>query len=143
SSVRRDTNPSVSGSQAMGQGAIDGSLVDRDARSVPTAPGRSNGGLNSDRNVMERPSRSRTTGDKRNEEDVSPVRMVHRANHYSDIPSLYDMYVQASTRQKPTERFGIDVFRNTANDPDAIPMDLPVGPDYVLGPGDSLEIDLW
>jgi len=22
-------------------------------------------------------------------------------------------------------------------------MDLPVGPDYVLGPGDSLEIDLW
>src|SRR6185437_16065939 len=27
--------------------------------------------------------------------------------------------------------------------PEAIPMDLPVGPDYVLGPGDSLEIDLW
>jgi protein involved in polysaccharide export with SLBB domain len=22
-------------------------------------------------------------------------------------------------------------------------MDLPVGPDYVLGPGDSLSIDLW
>jgi len=143
SSVRRDANPSVSGSQAMGQGAIDGSLVDRDARSVPSAPGRSNGGLNSDRNGMERPSRSKTTGDKRNEEDISPVRMVHRANPYSDIPSLYDMYVQASTRQKPNERFGMEVFRNTANDPDAIPMDLPVGPDYVLGPGDSLEIDLW
>ena len=69
--------------------------------------------------------------------------MVHRANPYSDIPSLYDMYVQASTRQKPTERFGMEVFRNTSNDPEAIPMDLPVGPDYVLGPGDSLEIDLW
>ena len=143
SSVRRDTNPSVSGSQAMGQGAIDGSLMDRDARSVPSAPGRGDGGLTSDKNGMERSSRSRTTSDKKNEEDVSPVRMVHRANPYSDIPSLYDMYVQASTRQKPTERFGLEVFRNTANDPDAIPMDLPVGPDYVLGPGDSLEIDLW
>ena len=57
--------------------------------------------------------------------------MVHRSNPYADIPSLYDMYVQASARQRPTERFGLDVFRNTANDPEAIPMDLPVGPDYV------------
>ena len=74
---------------------------------------------------------------------MTPVRMVHRANPYADIPSLYDMYVQTSARQRPLERFGLDVFRNTANDPLAIPMDLPVGPDYVLGPGDSLEIDLW
>src|SRR5437899_6505416 len=77
------------------------------------------------------------------EEDVTPVRMVHRANPYSDIPSLYDMYVQASVHQRPNERFGMEVFRNTANDPQAIPMDLPVGPDYVIGPGDGLEIDLW
>src|SRR2546423_4226209 len=69
--------------------------------------------------------------------------MVHRANPYSDIPSLYDMYVQASVHQRPNERFGMEVFRNTANDPQAIPMDLPVGPDYVIGPGDGLEIDLW
>lgn len=77
------------------------------------------------------------------EEDVTPVKMSHRANPYADIPSLYDMYVQASVRQKPTERFGLNVFRNAANDPDELPMDLPVGPDYVVGPGDSLEIDMW
>src|SRR5437899_5352635 len=77
------------------------------------------------------------------DEDVTPVRMVHRANPYSDIPSLYDMYVQASAHQRRNERFGMEVFRNTANDPQAIPMDLPVGPDYVIGPGDGLEIDLW
>ncbi|HEV2183448.1 MAG TPA: SLBB domain-containing protein, partial [Candidatus Acidoferrales bacterium] len=77
------------------------------------------------------------------EEDFTPVKMTHRPNPYADIPSLYDMYVQASVRQKPAERFGLDVFRNTANDPDALPMDLPVGPDYVVGPGDSLEIDMW
>lgn len=76
-------------------------------------------------------------------EDVTPVKMVHRANPYADIPSLYDMYVQAPANQKVAERFGLDIFQNTANDPDAIPMDLPVGPDYVVGPGDGLEIDLW
>ena len=69
--------------------------------------------------------------------------MVHPANPYADIPSLYDMYVQASIFQRPAERFGLDTFRNTSNQSDAIPMDLPVGPDYVVGPGDSLSIDLW
>lgn len=77
------------------------------------------------------------------DQDVSPVKMVHSASPYSDIPSLYDMYVQASAWQRPAQRFGLDVFRNTTNQPDVIPMDLPVGPDYVVGPGDSLSIDLW
>src|SRR5579859_593552 len=84
-----------------------------------------------------------SSGARANEEDAVPVKMSHRANPYADIPSLYDMYVQASVRQKPTERFGLAVFRNVANDPEALPMDLPVGPDYVVGPGDSLEIDMW
>ncbi|HVI79711.1 MAG TPA: polysaccharide biosynthesis/export family protein, partial [Candidatus Acidoferrum sp.] len=77
------------------------------------------------------------------DEDVEPVKMVRPANPYSDIPSLYDMYVQAAAWQRPAERFGVDVFRNTSTQPDVIPMDLPVGPDYVVGPGDSLAIDLW
>jgi polysaccharide export outer membrane protein len=76
-------------------------------------------------------------------ETMDPVRMVHRPNPYADVPSLYDMYVQASVRQKPLERFGLDVFRNNSDQPDVIPMDLPVGPDYVVGPGDGLAIDLW
>jgi protein involved in polysaccharide export with SLBB domain len=77
------------------------------------------------------------------EEDIEPVKMVHPANPYSDIPSLYDMYVQAAVTQKPAERFGMDFFRNSANLPGVIPMDLPVGPDYVVGPGDSLAVDVW
>jgi protein involved in polysaccharide export with SLBB domain len=90
--------------------------------------------------------RTRAKTDRREgqfEEEVSPVSMVHRPNPYADIPSLYDMYVQASSRQQPLERFGLDVFRNGTTDTDAIPMDLPVGPDYVVGPGDGLAIDLW
>jgi polysaccharide biosynthesis/export protein len=88
-----------------------------------------------------RPKRPRTQQPE--EEDVNPVKMVHRANPYSDIPSLYDMYTQASAWQRPAERFGAEIFRNTINQPDVIPMDLPVGPDYVVGTGDSLSIDLW
>jgi polysaccharide export outer membrane protein len=80
---------------------------------------------------------------RRTDEGIEPVKMVRPANPYSDIPSLYDMYTQASATQRPVERFGLDVFRNSASDPSVVPMDLPVGPDYVVGPGDSLAVDLW
>ena len=74
---------------------------------------------------------------------IEPVRMVRRPNPYADVPSLYDLYVQAGASNRPLERFGLDVFRKGATNPDYIPMDLPVGPSYVVGPGDSLSIDLW
>jgi polysaccharide export outer membrane protein len=88
-----------------------------------------------------RPRRQRTR--RPTDDDVNPVKMVRPANPYADIPSLYDMYLQASAAQRPAERFGLEVFRNTTNQPGVVPMDLPVGPDYVVGPGDSLAIDLW
>lgn len=72
-----------------------------------------------------------------------PVEMVHRPNPYSDIPSLYDLYVQAASRNVPPKRFGAAVFQDGLRDPRAIPMDIPVNADYVVGPGDVLSIDLW
>jgi protein involved in polysaccharide export with SLBB domain len=90
--------------------------------------------------------RPRSTGretERQEQEDVMPVKMVRASNPYADIPSLYDMYVQAAAWQRPAERFGSEIFRNTINQPDVIPMDLPVGPDYVVGTGDSLSIDVW
>jgi len=130
-SVNRGTNP-LAGSPSLGQDALDGLPPGRNVLSMPLG-----------RNGMEQPSPASSSPGGTKEEDFTPVRMVHRANPYSDIPSLYDMYVQASAHQRPAERFGMEVFRNSANDPQAIPMDLPVGPDYVIGPGDGLEIDLW
>jgi len=75
--------------------------------------------------------------------DLLPVAMVHKVSPYADIPSLYDMYVQAASRDREPERFGMEMFRNGTRELDAIPMDLPVGPDYVVGPGDGLAINLW
>jgi protein involved in polysaccharide export with SLBB domain len=67
----------------------------------------------------------------------------HRANPYSDVPALYDLYSQYSSRSPILERFGADVFRNGTGNSADLPMDLPVGPEYVLGPGDGLSIELW
>jgi polysaccharide biosynthesis/export protein len=74
---------------------------------------------------------------------LRPEATVHTPNPYADIPSLYDLYAQAPSRDRPPQRFGTDVFRDGLRDPRSVPMDLPVGPDYVVGPGDSLSINLW
>ena len=71
-----------------------------------------------------------------------PVAMVSSPNPYAYVPSLYDLYMQAAPRTGRLERFGIDVFRRDPRGK-GIPMDLPAGPDYVLGPGDGVTIDLW
>ena len=74
-------------------------------------------------------------------EDQPVIR--RRANPYAGVPSLYDLYAQVSRRSPVLARFGEDVFRNGTGNFDELPMDLPVGPDYVLGPGDGLSIELW
>ena len=77
-------------------------------------------------------------------EPISPSqRLLRRPNPYAEIPSLYDMYLQAAARPPAVERFGMQVFENGTRDLQMIPMDLPVGPEYVLGPGDGVSVDLW
>jgi protein involved in polysaccharide export with SLBB domain len=75
--------------------------------------------------------------------ELAPTEPVHRPTPYADIPSLYDLYVQAPSRNGTPQRFGAQVFRDGLRDLRSVPMDLPVGPDYVVGPGDGLAIDLW
>jgi polysaccharide biosynthesis/export protein len=78
----------------------------------------------------------------RNETNVSQA-MLRQPVPYVDVPSLYDMYLQALPQPPAPKRFGTEVFENGTRDSQLIPFDLPVGPDYVVGPGDSLAIDLW
>ena len=69
-------------------------------------------------------------------------RLRHRPNPYADIPSLYDLYAQYPRQSVRLQRFGADVFQNGTGNLDELPMDLPAGPDYVIGPGDGLTINL-
>jgi len=67
----------------------------------------------------------------------------HRANPYADVPSLYDLYSQYARRSPTLERFGIDIFHDGTGNFSQLPMDLPAGPEYVVGPGDGLAIEMW
>ena len=69
--------------------------------------------------------------------------LQRRVNPYADVPSLYDLYAQYTRRSPLLERFGMDIFRNGTGNFDELPMDMPVGPDYVMGPGDGVSLDLW
>ena len=64
-------------------------------------------------------------------------------NPYPELPSAKDLYRQFPSGQGPLERFGASIFVNGTGNTDLLPMDLPAGPDYVLGPGDGLFINLW
>jgi polysaccharide biosynthesis/export protein len=66
-----------------------------------------------------------------------------RWSPYSDIPSVYDIFSHAGSSSASVERFGQEVFENPPASAGTIPIDFPASPDYVLGPGDGVTIDLW
>lgn len=76
-------------------------------------------------------------------DSAAPAGMVRISNPYNDVPSLYDMYLQAVPHPSELKRFGSDVFENGTRDPQVVPTDMPASPDYVVGAGDGLTIDLW
>ena len=102
-----------------------------------------------DRGFNPQPAEPSGTADKqrsafaRRQAQVDQHGLRHRPNPYADVPSLYDLYSQYSGRPTLLERFGADVFRNGTGNFDDLPMDMPVGPEYVLGPGDGVSVELW
>ena len=53
------------------------------------------------------------------------------------------MYTQFPEQPKTLKRFGSDIFRPDVVGLNKFPMDLPAGPDYVLGTGDTVTLDIW
>jgi protein involved in polysaccharide export with SLBB domain len=123
----------MSGPMALGMGAGQASTPDIDSIQNDAKPPLA-------ANLEARP-RPPTQGVPKVHRDEHALK--HRPNPYADVPSLYDLYSQYSQRPAIPERFGIDVFRNGTGNLDQLPMDVPAGPDYVVGPGDGLSIDLW
>ncbi len=91
----------------------------------------------------------------------NPAEKRDQVNSSTDIPkvlrlpapynlrSLRDLYTQIPDQTVSLKRFGSEVFLNrdlvTARGVSArdTPLDIPIGPDYVVGPGDTLTIDMW
>lgn len=89
-------------------------------------------------------------------------RRLQEANASTDLPrvvrspapynlqSMRDLYTQIPAESMRLERFGANVFtnRDTPAMTDGIsgedaPLDVPLGPDYIVGPGDTLTVNLW
>ncbi len=69
--------------------------------------------------------------------------VLHRPAPYN-LNSLRDLYTQISDSPDQLKRFGSEIFvRRDRAVSSLVPLDVPIGPDYVVGPGDNLTIDLW
>jgi protein involved in polysaccharide export with SLBB domain len=76
-------------------------------------------------------------------------RVLRRPAPYN-LQSMRDLYTQIPEQTAPLKRFGSDVFVNrsasamerggAARD---TPLDVPLGPDYIVGAGDTLAINMW
>jgi len=88
--------------------------------------------------------------DRRRERNITDEPEVLRLPTPYNLNSLRDLYTQVPQDDTRLKRFGSDVFLNrdaasggrSGLGQGDIPIDLPVGPDYVLGSGDGLTISL-
>jgi protein involved in polysaccharide export with SLBB domain len=84
------------------------------------------------------------------DEAGSESQVLHRPTP-ANLLSLRDLYTQVPEPDGHLKRFGSDVFLERASSGGGqfaggdrrIPLDVPAGPEYVVGPGDALSIDLW
>ena len=96
-----------------------------------------------DKRTEREEKRKRGTFEIESTEMAGPPGTPRHWTPYSDVPSVYDMFVHAVAPVGTVERFGEEVFRNPPKASGNIPIDFPASPDYVVGPGDGLAIDLW
>ena len=81
---------------------------------------------------------------------TSEPQVLHRPAPYN-LLSLRDLYTQLPEQGGQLKRFGSDVFlrrdavvaNQIATNGRETSLGVPAGPGYVVGPGDSLSIDLW
>jgi protein involved in polysaccharide export with SLBB domain len=69
------------------------------------------------------------------------VEVVHQTAPYN-LQSLRDLYTQIPEQTSKLRRFGSDMFVNRGSATRQMTVDIPIGPDYILGVGDGLTINL-
>ena len=118
----------------------------------PSTPISGSNGLSMSRSI---PQNSLTpkmrSVDKPAEPNVTDAPEVLRLPAPYNLLALRDLYTQIPQDDVKLKRFGSDVFLNRDDTltgraglgPRDMPIDLPVGPDYVLGTGDGVTINIW
>jgi protein involved in polysaccharide export with SLBB domain len=110
-----------------------------------------------DRGQLRSPSQTMRPMVDQNREAAEPTPdLLHKPTPYN-LLALHDLYTQVPTQQQTLTRFGADVFQRrspmgqtatstTQTSPQMAQisaLDVPIGPDYILGPGDGLTINIW
>jgi protein involved in polysaccharide export with SLBB domain len=105
------------------------SLRDKDSEAIKSTMAESRRGTSNGVKPTQRPAND-------------TVEVLHQSAPYN-LQSLRDLYTQVPEQRTEVKRFGADVFLTRGLGTKEMPIDLPIGPDYVLGPGDGLTISLW
>ena len=79
----------------------------------------------------------------RDKEKAAGTRLTTRPNPYRDVPSLAGLYRQYTDRPSELERFGAAFFHDDLMGSEVSSMEMPLGSDYVVGPGDVLELNVY
>jgi protein involved in polysaccharide export with SLBB domain len=110
---------------------------------------RAQNGLSSSNRVQERRSVPKQPGGKDLSSETRPdrnnpnaVEVVHQTAPYN-LQSLRDLYTQVPEQTSKLKRFGSDMFLDRGLAAKQMSVDIPIGPDYILGVGDGLIINLW
>jgi protein involved in polysaccharide export with SLBB domain len=116
---------------------------------TPIDPSRAQNGVSSSDRIQERRSVSKQPGGKDLSSETKPDRnnpsameVVHQTAPYN-LQSLRDLYTQVPEQTSKLKRFGSDMFLDRGLATKQMSVDIPIGPDYILGVGDGLIINLW
>jgi protein involved in polysaccharide export with SLBB domain len=100
-------------------------------------------GVQGNRNVPRQPvGRDASSATKPDRNNPSAVEVVHQTAPYN-LQSLRDLYTQVPEQTAKLRRFGSDMFLDRGLGTRQMSVDIPIGPDYILGVGDGLIINLW
>jgi protein involved in polysaccharide export with SLBB domain len=117
------------------------------ALSAAGQPSMDNNGIATTRGKGSSTTRAARPTDKQTRSSTDEPETLRLPAPYN-LSSLRDLYTQVPPDSTKLKRFGSEVFTHRdgltgglANR--SMPVDLPIGPDYVLGTGDGLTINLW
>ncbi len=68
--------------------------------------------------------------------------LLHKPAPYN-LLALRDLYTQVSSQSQAPTRFGEEMFKRRGMAAQNSALDQPIGPDYILGPGDGLTVTIW